>query len=51
MQTEVISVSDDLTIAEAIEMLRREEENLTQRHLLYLRGRCRVQAARRSSRA
>ena len=28
MQTEVISVSDDLTIAEAIEMLRREEENL-----------------------
>jgi magnesium transporter len=28
MQTEVISVSEDLTIAEAIEMLRREEENL-----------------------
>ena len=28
MQTEVIAVPDDLTIAEAIEMLRREEENL-----------------------
>jgi magnesium transporter len=28
MQTEVIAVSEDLTIAEAIEMLRREEENL-----------------------
>jgi magnesium transporter len=28
MQTEVISVSEDLTIAEAIEMLRREEENV-----------------------
>ena len=28
MQTEVIAVSEDLTIAQAIEMLRREEENL-----------------------
>jgi len=28
MQTEVIAVSEDLTIAEAIEMLRREEEDL-----------------------
>ena len=28
MQTEVIAVPEDLTIAEAIEMLRREEENL-----------------------
>ena len=28
MQTEVIAVSENLSIAEAIEMLRREEENL-----------------------